>query len=228
MTSKLAVIFALMLSGASAAQTPVVLELFTSEGCSSCPPAEELFAKLADEPGVIALAFHVDYWNKLGWTDPFSKVDWSRRQSRWSGALGTEELYTPMLIAGGLGHVVASDEKKVRELVDRARRTQAKVLPLSVSKPAGGKLKAVVNIDDSEDDEAKFELVLFEDGLTTDVKTGENAGRQLSHRRVVRALAEGKAAEFALDPAWKLDRLGVAAIAHDARMKVLGAAQAKP
>lgn len=227
MTSKVALLL-MAFTASLHAGTPVVVELFTSEGCSSCPPAEALFAKLADEPDVIALAFHVDYWNRLGWTDPFSKVEWSRRQSRWSGALGTDELYTPMLIAGGLGHAVGSQEKEVRALIARARKAQAKILPLVVSKPDGGKLKAVVNIDDSEDDEAKFELVLFEDGLTTDVKAGENAGRQLPHRRVVRAVVEGKQAEFALDPAWKLDRLGVAAVALDGAMKVLGAASARP
>lgn len=226
MTSKLTLILMLLVVPLRA-ETPIVVELFTSEGCSSCPPAEELFGKLAAEPGVIALAFHVDYWNKLGWTDPFSNAEWSRRQGRWSAAFESAEVYTPQLIAGGLGHCVGSDEEKVRALMDQARKAPQPVkVQLKVGKPKDGKIKAESQFDASKD--VKIALILFEDDLTTDVKAGENAGKQLSHQRVVRALIESATTEFTLDPAWKVEKLGVAAVVSDARMKVLGSALVRP
>ena len=95
-----------------------VVELFTSEGCSSCPPADAFLADLietARESGqrVFGLAFHVDYWNYIGWTDPFSSSDWSDRQRRYAHALEARQIYTPQLVVNGRRHGVGSDEKKV-------------------------------------------------------------------------------------------------------------------
>ena len=229
MISKLMLFLAL--AAAAQAGTPVVLELFTSEGCASCPPADELFAKLVEEPDVIGLAYHVDYWNKLGWTDPFSKADWSRRQGRYSGAFESSEIYTPQLIAGGRKECVGSDEDKARAAIADARQAAHPArVKLTVQKPAAGKLAATASFDISgkvEGDPA-VALVLFEDGLEVDVKAGENAGSKLAHQRVVRALVEGTSAEFALEPAWKVERLGVVALVQDAKLRVLGAALARP
>ena len=84
---------------------PVVLELFTSQGCSSCPPADELLTELGKHDDVIALAFHVDYWNHLGWRDPFSSRSWSRRQERYAAALFRGRVYTPQIVVDGRGHL---------------------------------------------------------------------------------------------------------------------------
>src|SRR5262245_2326035 len=92
---------------------PVVVELFTSQGCSSCPPADRLLGELvrdgaiADRP-VIALSFHVDYWNRLGWTDPFSRPAWSARQQAYADAMRDGRVYTPQLVIAGRSHVVGS------------------------------------------------------------------------------------------------------------------------
>ena len=223
MTCKLALLL-LLLTAPVLAGPPVVLELFTSEGCSSCPPAEALFAKLAAEPDVIALAYHVDYWNKLGWTDPFSRAEWSRRQGRYVAAWDSQEVYTPMLVAGGTAHCVGSDEKQVRDLVDGARKSKVKPVTLTVGKPAGGKLKVAAKFDSPESIKMTVSLILFEDGLSTKVAAGENAGETLAHERVVRALVEADETEFALDPSWKVERLGVVALVQDSHFKVLGAA----
>lgn len=217
---------------------PVVIELFTSEGCSSCPPAEELFARLVDEPGVIALGFHVDYWNKLGWTDPYSRPEWSRRQGRYSATFAANQVYTPQLVAGGVAECVGSDETKVRAAIAAARTAPSPArVTLVVAKPVAGKLPVAARYDTSGDIEVKplaLVVALFEDGLATEVRSGENAGQKLTHQRVVRHLVlpvlTGTAGqlELPLDPAWRVDRLGVAAFVQDARMRILGAAVARP
>src|SRR5712664_4192849 len=107
------------------ARTPVVVELFTSEGCSSCPPADALLARLAEEPvdgnaQLIALEEHVDYWNDLGWADPFSSRDWTSRQNVYSGALGNVNPYTPQMVVDGTVEFVGSRTQKARETILKA------------------------------------------------------------------------------------------------------------
>lgn len=237
MMSKIAAFFVLALAAVPArSQSPVVLELYTSEGCSSCPPADDLFSKLVEEPGVIGLAFHVDYWNKLGWIDPYSKAEWSRRQGGWSGALAAESIYTPQLIAGGVKECVGNDEEKVRAAIADARKAaQPAKVTLSVAKPAGGKLAVSVKYDISGSvDSPKLTVALFEDGLVTEVKSGENAGSTMAHTRVVRALEQPPVQdheakiELVLDAKWNAAKLGVAAFVSDSKMRVLGAASARP
>src|SRR3954467_1004983 len=109
------------------AEGPVVLELFTSQGCSSCPPAERLLSKLAaagtlGDRTVAPLAFHVDYWNDLGWADPFSLPAWTERQHQYARALGGNRVYTPELVVGGATGMVGSDASAVRQAIQRAAR----------------------------------------------------------------------------------------------------------
>src|SRR6266404_6173799 len=104
------------------ARIPVVVELFTSEGCSSCPPADALLARLAEEPldgnvQLIALEEHVDYWNDLGWADPFSSRDWTSRQNVYSGALGNGNPYTPQMVVDGRVEFVGSNTQKARQAI---------------------------------------------------------------------------------------------------------------
>ena len=113
-TLMLAAVAVLLTGAAPASVSPVVVELFTSQGCSSCPPAESLLGSLLARPDVIALSWHVDYWNYLGWRDPFADRQWTERQRHYARALRAE-VYTPALVVNGAHMVVGSDAAAVRE-----------------------------------------------------------------------------------------------------------------
>src|ERR1700740_3591459 len=104
-----AVCLALGVASAGAGERPILVELFTSEGCSSCPPADALLAELAGRPDVLALSFHVDYWDRLGWKDPFSSPAATLRQQRYAELLGLAAVYTPQIVIDGKWQTVGSD-----------------------------------------------------------------------------------------------------------------------
>jgi len=124
------------LATAQATTPPVILELFTSEGCSSCPPADALLKKLddagrLDDVEIIAIEEHVDYWNRLGWTDPFSSPDWTRRQERYSEAFRRGGIYTPQLVVNGRAELVGSSERQVRQEILEAGKITAATVRIS-------------------------------------------------------------------------------------------------
>lgn len=230
--------------GPSAPKTvPVVVELFTSEGCSSCPPADALLARLLEPrsvPGaeVIALSEHVDYWNRLGWTDPYSSKEFSERQSRYAGARGTTNIYTPQMVVDGRAEFVGSDARRAREEIAKAARERKAEVDLSRDGRASPLRVRVATLPSLErGDMAEVLLAIVEDGLTSDIRRGENAGRRLSHVGVVRRLetlgvisgsppAFERRVEVAADPAWKPGRLrAVAFVQERASRRILGAAQ---
>src|SRR6267154_676632 len=106
---------------AEAGERPIVVELFTSQGCSSCPPADALLAGLASRPEVLALSFHVDYWDRLGWKDPFSSPEATRRQHRYAELLGLATVYTPQIVVDGKWQAVGSDRTEVERALSSAR-----------------------------------------------------------------------------------------------------------
>src|SRR5882724_10786173 len=114
---------------AGATRTPVVVELFTSEGCSSCPPADDLLSRMAQQQPianaeVIALEEHVDYWNELGWVDPFSSGEWTARQQVYAGVLGNGNSYTPQMVVDGKTEFVGSQSRKALQAVQQAAAEQ--------------------------------------------------------------------------------------------------------
>jgi hypothetical protein len=177
-TLMLASLAALAAPTARAATSPVVLELFTSQSCSSCPPADALLGKLAQQPGVIALAWHVDYWNNLGWLDKYSSKQATARQQAYARQLGSE-VFTPALVVNGANVVVGSD----RSEVERAIRTAAPLpVPVTLNRTATG---TTVNIGGATS-ALRALSVLYDPEHATDVRGGENNGSQLHDYRVVR------------------------------------------
>jgi hypothetical protein len=179
-------------------RTPVVVELFTSEGCSSCPPADALLAGLAlqqpiENVDVIALEEHVDYWNELGWVDPFSSHEWTARQYGYSGVLGNGNPYTPQMVVDGKTEFVGSQARKARQVISESARTekaQVTLVPGSTGKSDAeslsvkvGKLPAT-----KQHDTAEVWLAITETRLHSAVKRGENAGEDLHHAAIVRTI----------------------------------------
>jgi hypothetical protein len=174
----------------------VVVELFTSEGCSSCPPAEAVVARLARDglPGVrvLALSEHVDYWDGLGWADPFASPALSARQERYARRLGLSSVYTPQAVVDGAAEAVGSDAGALRSAIAAAARRPHGALTLR-------RTAAGVAVDGAwSGGDATVYVALVEDGLRTAVPRGENAGRTLAHDGVVRWLGAAGAGAGAL------------------------------
>lgn len=184
-------------SGAHAAANPVVLELFTSQGCSSCPPADALLGMLAQRPGIIALAWHVDYWNCLGWRDQFASKEATARQESYARQLGSE-VFTPALVVDGASVVVGSD----RPAVERAILATAP-FPVAVALNRAGQ-GVIVEIGAGHGP-LRALSILYDTQHETDVGAGENQGERLREYRIVRQadiLAEwpGSARQFTVSP----------------------------
>ena len=228
----LAAFFAgLALAPAYSGQSPVLVELFTSQGCSSCPPAEDWLNKEGmgwfKQGKILPLAFHVDYWNYLGWKDPFSSGDFTERQRVYAQAFASDFLYTPEIVVGGRVGFVGSDASRVREEIGEARKTMAGALQLK--KVSHGKEMEITLPPGLPKQGVKLYLAVFENGLTTQVERGENAGRILTENFVVRRLVEipfkSPPLRTVLPQVGEGDaaNLGVAVFAQDAAMKILAA-----
>jgi len=168
-----------------------VVELFTSEGCSSCPPADELVAKIekesADKP-IYILAFHVDYWNRLGWKDVFSSADYSHRQNQYANWLHLQSVYTPQVVVNGRTEFVGSEEGTLRSTIKtNLEKTPAADLTLSNVKTDGGKVSVQYHTQGNIGNDVLL-LAVVEKHAQSNVERGENSGRTLSHVQIVRAL----------------------------------------
>ena len=238
-------------AGASMPQTsptPIVVELFTSEGCSSCPPADALLARmdgaqLKGNVQLIALEEHVDYWNDGGWVDPFSSPDWTSRQWAYAGALGNRNAYTPQMVVDGTTEFVGSHADKAREaILKAANKTKIPVTMIPGSSNGTDKENISVKIGTLEgptkSDAAEVWLAITETGLHSAVKRGENAGEDLHHAAVVRSMSkigEAKAnseTSFAGDPTvplkkeWKRENLRAVVLVQEKKSRrILGAAE---
>ena len=218
-------------------RTPVLVELFTSEGCSSCPPADALLANLAKSQPVagalvIPLSEHVDYWNHLGWSDPYSSKLFSERQNAYAAAFQNSGVYTPQAVVDGGVELVGSDEGKMQSAIASAAR-QPK-LHVVVTR-AGSSLRVRVEPSPSapKGQGAQVVLAIVESGLQSQVSKGENSGKRLSHTAVVRKLEvvgvvqDGvfeKEIAVKLDPSWKVENLSAVAFVQERPSgKVLGA-----
>jgi len=222
---------------------PVLVELYTSEGCSSCPSADRLLSNWAETQPVegvqaVVLGFHVDYWNSLGWADPFSNADFTERQGVANQALGRDGAFTPQAVVSGRASVVGSDDSGLRRALQAARSLPAARVDVSAARKDGAlEVKATVREAPAPaaGDVAEVWAAVTESGLSTDVKRGENAGRTLRHAPVVRRLvrlgqlpSEGMmSARISLEPSWHPERLTVVAFVQARqRREILGVATA--
>jgi hypothetical protein len=167
-----------------AAERPVVVELFTSQGCSSCPPADAYLRELTkDRRDVLALAFHVTYWDRLGWKDPFSLPAATQRQDVYGHRFG-DGSYTPEIVVDGAASMVGSDRRDVGSAIENAKRNGRTAAAVSVSKN-GEQVSIQVGAGNGS---GKILLIGFDREHTTAVGRGENSGRTLTEANVVRSI----------------------------------------
>lgn len=223
--------------------TPVLIELFTSEGCSSCPSADRFLATLAGSQPlagvlVIALGHHVTYWDREGWRDRFSSEALTERQHAYGTALHVPNIYTPQMVADGRFQFSGNDTTAGRRAIDQAAAQPHGAV--SVRAQAGEAGRVAVAVEASElpplnrGDRADVVVAVTEDGLESSVRAGENKGRTLVHTAVVRRLStigevKGTQASartaIALDREWQRDRIKIVAFAQErSSRRVLGAA----
>ena len=223
-------------------RTPVVVELFTSEGCSSCPPADQLLARLEkDQPfagiQVIVLGEHVDYWNELGWPDRFASHLYTERQQVYGRRLAIDAVYTPQMVVNGQAEFSGGDgSRAAREIRKAAESPRAKV---DLQLLPGDTLKLNVEALPQGTRDAEVLLAVTETNLETNVARGENHGRTLRHTGVVRSLtslaridtrkagAYSAEARVGIAPEWKRENLTVVVLVQDrSNGKIVGAASA--
>lgn len=216
------------------APTPVVVELFTSEGCSSCPPADALLTKLEKEGGVagaqvIPLGLHVTYWDQLGWKDPASLPEATDRQQEYGrGEFGVDNVYTPQAVVDGRTQLVGSDEAALRKAIAKAATEPHVPVHLTASVQATGVVAKVEADSVSAIAHEPVQNVFFltEDGLTSIVKRGENGGRTLHNDAVVRRIVTNDAIGR-LNPAWQREHLRLTVIVQGKKThRIYGAATA--
>jgi len=194
----------------------VVVELFTSQGCSSCPPADQLISQLAKNRGqVIPLAFHVDYWDHLGWRDPFSSRLWTQRQMMYVRAFHLNSAYTPQFVVNG-----------ARQSIEEASHAKpAGSVTLDVVRDAAN-IKATIRADAPPNSD--IVLVVFENNVSTRIERGENEGRSTTDDAIVRKLlrVQNGTVTVPVDPSWK--HLGVVVFLQDRTTLAIGAAAVAP
>ena len=171
------------------AKPAVLVELFTSEGCSSCPPADRVLSQLEKEQSnadaeIITLALHVDYWNYLGWKDEFSSKQFSERQSGYADRFKLDSIYTPQMVVDGQTQFVGSNLGTANKAISDSAKNQKANIEIS---NAGDKLKIKISGAPNHDDSYVW-LAIAEDDLKTNVRRGENGGKTLDHVSVVREM----------------------------------------
>ena len=167
------------------AENPVVVELYTSQGCSSCPPADRLLANLATHDDIIALSLHVDYWDYLGWTDDFANPAFSNRQRRYARMWNKRSVYTPQMVVQGVHYMVGSRNDEIQRQIMQAEDTAAKVAVTARNEGQGIHIRMDAlrgNIA-----EADIFLVRYSESETVEIERGENAGRTIEYINIVKS-----------------------------------------
>lgn len=225
----------IFLSLAASAQTPVVVELFTSEGCSSCPPADAMLVQLSHMKApngaeIIVLGEHVDYWNHDGWEDRFSSAEFTRQQQDYVHRFKLASAYTPQVVVDGTVQFVGNDKEKLTQaILQQSQKT--KPATVSVRFEGADRLHVIAKIPNANSGSAT--IAITEDGLTSAVGGGENRGRTLQHAGVVRdiyslgAMRDGemdRTVRLEIKKGWNRDKLRVVVFVTNHDTAILGAA----
>jgi len=236
---------------AQADRTPVLVELFTSEGCSTCPPADILLSKLASlQPiagaEIIALEEHVDYWNHDGWVDSYSSPDWTLRQQEYAAHFKTKSPYTPQMVVDGLSQFIGTNAREAQSSIQEAlqhSKAQISINAESTTKSDASRIEVRVgNLSGASMQEpADVWVAVTESNLETAVKAGENTGKTVQHAAVVRSLhkigtvqAKGSSSFVATQQIkfksnWKTENLRIVVFVQERKsLRVLGVASARP
>jgi len=178
----------------TADRNPILVELFTSEGCSSCPPADRLLEKFDSQPiagaQLIVLSEHVDYWNHIGWTDPYSSALFSQRQSRYGDGFHLASVYTPQMVVDGNREFVGSSDREARAAFAQSQAESKVALHIQGASVRNGSLHAQIETGSLPQGSRKADVVVVValSHAESEVARGENAGRRLTHVAVVRTL----------------------------------------
>ena len=184
--ASLALLAGFMVVRAAQAAPPVVVELFTSQACSSCPPADAFLARLvARRPDVLALDMHVTYWDRLGWRDRFSLPAVTARQEWYAKLMNRRNVFTPQIVIGGVRQAIGSDRAAVRAAIARVKALAPPSVPIRLAATAGGGLEIKA---DPGHGTGTLWLIGFDPHHVTPIGGGENAGRTLNEANVVRSL----------------------------------------
>jgi hypothetical protein len=235
---------------AQAVRTPVIVELFTSEGCSSCPPADALLSNLeTNQPiadaEIIGLEEHVDYWNHDGWFDPYSSADWTSRQQDYVARFKGNSPYTPQMIVDGQTQFAGNSARDALDAIrEAAHRTKAQISITEQAPAKGDAAHVEVRVGNlagiADQEPADVWLAVTEEGLETAVKAGENAGKDLRHAAIVRsfhkigAAPAGNSAPFVTTQQvkfksnWKKENLRIVVFVQERKsLRILGAASVR-
>ncbi|NNF57756.1 MAG: DUF1223 domain-containing protein [Rhodothermaceae bacterium] len=214
------------------AEPVAVVELFTSEGCSSCPKADRLLVELAerDDPRLLPIAFHVDYWNRLGWTDPFSDATYSQRQRAYARTFQSGRVYTPQMIVNGRREFVGSRRHEAQAAIRQALTQSAPaIISLLVTADEEHMLTVAYDVEDAPEGTV-LNIALVQRRAVQGVPRGENAGKTLEHANVVRAFetvpTDAGTQSLAMPDELNLDEIAVVAYVQDPEtMQMYGAGQ---
>lgn len=217
----------------SGQQALVVLELFTSQGCSSCPPADALMKDWAKQPNVLPLSLHVDYWDYLGWRDTFGKKGHSIRQQDYARNMGARQIYTPQAVIDGEFEAIGSDRATVAAMLEKARQKQR--LVLQAARDGNGRWQVSVPAMAGWKGDAKVLLCRYDRHDEVKVERGENHGRTLEYLNVARAWNtfgswHGEAASYTVPDLGNIDwrQEGVVVMLQSLKGPILGAIDLQP
>ena len=235
-------------ASAAGARTPVIVELFTSEGCSDCPPADSLLTQLEKQQPVagaeiIPLEEHVDYWDRQGWVDPFSGVQWTTRQQDYAATRHDQQIYTPQMVVNGETQFVGSRERQALQIIAKAAsqsHVPVTIAPEESKKRGEFQFRVTAGKLTTSGDHAEVWLAITETGLHSAVGAGENSGVDVHHSEVVRSLRkignaepdketsfEGEAVAKA-EKSWKRENLHAVVFIQEKRSRhIIGAAETR-